>query len=295
VDGGDTTLDGDPTLEHVRLGPFDALAFRFTVEVPPGPLVDELTRVLAELVSTDDAAPAGRAARYVVRSNDAGDLVLTVDDQGVDAGPTAAHVLAMLLWDVNRQAVAATAPDHLVMHAGAVEVAGRTVVLPAPMEAGKTTLVTALVRAGAGYLSDELATIPDPGTHVVPYPKAMSLDPGSWDLFPDLAPTDASRSASPNQWLVVPDTVRPDAARHRPIPLGRIVLPRHRPGQPTSLTHLAPVEGLKALAECTFGFHEDARRLLPRLARLVEAVEVHSLTVGNGVDDAVAAVLDLAG
>lgn len=278
------------------LGTYDALSHRFTVSVPPGSLADEIERVLVELSTPATTTPShgpqpSHLSRYVVRTVDVDELVLEVDGDRIDAGPTAAHVLAMLLWDVNRQAVAATATDHVVLHAGAVEVDGRVIVLPAPMEAGKTTLVTALVRAGAGYLSDELATIPEPGTHVLPYPKALSLDPGSWDLFPDLAPTAERRAASPHQWLVVPEALRPGATRHDPVPLGRVVLPRHRPGHVTRLTRLDPIGALKVLAECTFSFHEEPARLLPRLARLVETVPVDALTVGDGIDDAVAAVL----
>lgn len=273
-----------------RLGPFAALDHRFEVDVPTTSLADELARVLSDLESSAESDPTG-CGRYVVHPGSKG-LELTFDDEVIDSGPTEANVLAMLLWDVNRRAVEASVGRALVFHAGAVEVDGQALVLPAEMEAGKTTLVTGLVRAGCGYLSDELACIPDPGTHVRPYPKSLSLDPGSWHLFPELAPSASSLAASPNQWLVTADTIRPGASRCEPHPLGRVVLPIHRSGATTSIARLRPVDALRALASCAFRFHEEPARLLPRLARLAESIAVDALVVGDGVDRAVELVLD---
>src|SRR4029453_11068539 len=44
----------------------------------------------------------------------------------------------------------------IFVHAGVVEWRGRAIVLPGRSRSGKTTLVTALLRAGARYYSDEL-------------------------------------------------------------------------------------------------------------------------------------------
>jgi hypothetical protein len=61
-----------------------------------------------------------------------------------------------------------------MVHAGVVAIGETAVVLPASSNAGKSTLVRALVRAGATYCSDEVAVI-TPAGHVVPYVKPISI------------------------------------------------------------------------------------------------------------------------
>jgi hypothetical protein len=75
-----------------------------------------------------------------------------------------------------RSFVAEHAPGHVFVHAGVVAVDGRAIVLPARTQAGKTTLVVELLRAGATYYSDELAVL-DPDGRVLPYPQRLSLRP----------------------------------------------------------------------------------------------------------------------
>jgi hypothetical protein len=72
-----------------------------------------------------------------------------------------------------------TAPDAIFIHAGAVSHRGVAVVMPGMSFAGKTTLVAALVRAGALYYSDEFAVIDREGL-VSPYAKPLSVRSGGW-------------------------------------------------------------------------------------------------------------------
>lgn len=66
------------------------------------------------------------------------------------------------------------APNRIFVHAGAVANEGRAIVIPGPSFSGKSSLVLALVRAGAVYYSDEFAVIDEQGL-VHPYPKSLSL------------------------------------------------------------------------------------------------------------------------
>ena len=70
--------------------------------------------------------------------------------------------------------VAAALPDRVAVHAGVVAFAGRAVVVPGPSHSGKSTLVQALVEAGATYLSDEFALLDEAG-RVWPYPRQLTL------------------------------------------------------------------------------------------------------------------------
>jgi hypothetical protein len=70
--------------------------------------------------------------------------------------------------------VALNSPDKTFIHAGAVAHGDRATIFPGQSFSGKTTLVAAMVRAGARYLSDEFAVLDDGGL-VHPYPKPLSL------------------------------------------------------------------------------------------------------------------------
>jgi hypothetical protein len=78
-----------------------------------------------------------------------------------------------------RAAIASGAEEHVFIHAGVVARAGRAIVLPGRSWSGKSTLVAALVRAGAEYLSDEFAVL-DANGRVHPFAKPLSVRaPGS--------------------------------------------------------------------------------------------------------------------
>jgi len=70
--------------------------------------------------------------------------------------------------------IALHAIDDVFVHAGAVEWGGSAIVIPGRSHAGKSSLVQALVRAGARYLSDEYARIDSTGM-IAPYPRALQI------------------------------------------------------------------------------------------------------------------------
>lgn len=90
-------------------------------------------------------------------------LIRTLDlDELLDAFESRLHHLV------------AMGSTHLFFHAGVVGWRGRAILLPGKTLAGKTTLVTALMRAGAEYYSDEFAVIDQKG-RVHPYPKPLGV------------------------------------------------------------------------------------------------------------------------
>ena len=200
---------------------------------------------------------------------------------GVPPDPPRRHAkypVGRLMWSINRRAVTES-PRLVRVHASVAERDGLAVVLPAAMEAGKTTLVTALVRDGFRYLSDEVAAI-DPLTgEIVAYPKPLGLDPGSWRLFPDLAPESVA-GIFDQQWLVNPDRIRPAATARRALP-AVVVAPRYRSGAGGTPEPLPRSDGLRALVDQTFDFRRHPQRDLETLADLVRCVPCHRLEVDD--------------
>jgi hypothetical protein len=114
---------------------------------------------------------------------------------------------------VVRRHVAFRASEYVFVHAGVAVHNGHAVVLPGDSFSGKTTLVEALVRAGAMYFSDEYAVLGFDGL-VYPFPKRLAM------REPD---GDGSQSHRPVAELG--GTVGVD-----PVPVGLVVSTRFRPG-----------------------------------------------------------------
>jgi hypothetical protein len=131
---------------------------------------------------------------------------------------------ALMMMDAQIQGyVALEAPDYVFVHAGVVADGDRAIVMPGTSFAGKTTLVHALVEAGALYFSDEFAVIDENGL-VHPYPKPLSIRQ-------DRAPT-----------VDHPVEELGGTAGLGPLPVGMVIATRYRPGsswQPSEVTGAA--------------------------------------------------------
>lgn len=279
---------GAPTARAAyRTGRLTALGHDFEIRTDLGELAAYLATLFAPFARSGPAA-----SEYTLAATPAG-CGLWFDGEPVVEGGDRAHALALLLWHVNREVVARSG-HWVLLHAAGATLDGVGLVMPAPMESGKTTLVAGLVRSGLGYLSDELVAV-DPATlELVAYPKALSIDPGSWPLLPDLRPTvdPAVRPHLPQQWQVAAADIRPDAVVGAAVP-GLIVAPRYRAGAQTRLTRLRPADALVLLAQCAFGLPERAERDLSVLGRLAERCACYELTMGD-LDEACALVSALA-
>src|SRR5439155_21468851 len=83
--------------------------------------------------------------------------------------------------------VAEFARRRLFVHAGAVGWGGRAILIPGRSMSGKSTLVEALVRAGASYYSDEYAMVDRDGRlDAVLRPLSQSVGPGACPMRPAL-------------------------------------------------------------------------------------------------------------
>lgn len=110
------------------------------------------------------SVPGGREeAVYTIAAADGRIL------ESADEGEALELFESMVRFDV-----AVNATDWLFAHAGVVGWRGRAIVIPAPSMHGKSSLVQALVAAGADYYSDEFAVIDRDG-RVWPFPIAASI------------------------------------------------------------------------------------------------------------------------
>jgi hypothetical protein len=117
--------------------------------------------------------PPERGRFALVKDTDDALLRVICDEQSI-TGPVELRLAFGILDAQLRMHIALHAPDHVFIHAGVVGVGERAIVLPGRSFAGKTTLVAALVQAGAEYWSDEYAVLDADGL-VHPYPKPLSV------------------------------------------------------------------------------------------------------------------------
>lgn len=208
------------------------------------------------------------------------------------AAPSVRATPAELLGPVVRRCnhLVARHSPHIAVHAGGIEACGRGVLLAGPTETGKSTLTAGLVLAGARYLSDEAVGI-EPDGRLLSYPKPLTLDPGSHDLFPNLAELAVGTSAADaGQWQVPVPAIREDAVAPG-APLIHVMLHRYEPGARTSMTEISRAEALYDLCRLNFRFRRRARQSLDTLAAAVRGARCHRLVSGD-LDAAVASVLD---
>ena len=261
-------------------------SFSFSVSTDDAALAAELERVLGPLRS------AGAAdASYRIAAGD-GLWEVSLDGAPVSAPANRLDAVDRLVASVNTECVRG-APDLVALHAGAVTIDRATVLLPGVSNSGKSTLTAGLVAAGAGYLSDELALL-DPATQqVIPYPKSISLDRGSFELFPDQRPAlHPSFERTPlTRWHVPPDEF---GALGRPGPVVAVVAPRHTPGASTSLDRIGGRQALDLLLANSFDFAPAGEAGFRALVRLARQVPTYRLEAGE-LAGAVAAVTAVTG
>lgn len=124
--------------------------------------------------------------------------------------------------------VAVHAPRRLFVHAGVVGWRGRAIVLPGISHSGKTTLVAALLRAGASYYSDDHAVF-DMRGFVRPHAKPLFV-----------RGPDGRRSRQ------APEAFHSQAGR-KSLPLGLVAVTRHVRGERWQPAPLSPGQAALAL------------------------------------------------
>ncbi len=213
-----------------------------------------------------------------------------LDDDLFATLPDADAMVEATMTQLNQIAVAQST-GWVLLHAGAVELDGRVVVVAGDSGRGKSTLTAALVQAGFGYLTDELVRI-DPETLAVPpYPKPFDLSTASQTLL-GLRP--AGASAPGPKGRVAPGAVGSVSEGGE---LALLVLlepppaddaPSAEPPVPAATT-LEPVDALVELLHSTFAETFALPDALDALVSMCTAVPAIALP-RMPLPDAVAAV-----
>ena len=186
-------------------------------------------------------------------SSESTSYTLTRDGVGVGSSHNFSGVCRELESDMHFR-VALAARDFLFVHAGVVQWKGQAVVVSGRTETGKSSLILALVQAGAEYFSDEYAVLDREG-RVHAYPKPLSQRRKSEP--PRLHPSEAlgGRKEAPA------------------VPMGLTVITRFRDGAAWNPQRISKARALMALFDNTVVARRRPEFALTVLAKAVTGSE----------------------
>jgi hypothetical protein len=147
--------------------------------------------------------------------------------------------------------VAEYARRRVFVHAGVVGWRGKAIIIPGRTMSGKTTLVKALVEAGATYYSDEYAVLDERG-RVHPYPKPLSLRENGDGRAKEVRPEDFGGTTGV-----------------KPLPVGLVVATSYREGAHWRPRQLVPGRAVMALLTHTVSVRRKPERALITLRQVV--------------------------
>jgi hypothetical protein len=165
--------------------------------------------------------------------------------------------------------IADRAPRRTFVHAGVVGWNGQAIVIPGDSFSGKSSLVKALVKAGASYYSDEFAVLDERG-RVHPYPIPLTIRPG--------------RDGGPFLKYRVEELGGVTGVR--PLPVGLVLITRYVGG---ARFHPRPLSAGRAVLELlvhTLPARRRPGRVLDALSRVVSQALVLRGTRGEAEETA---------
>lgn len=196
---------------------------------------------------------------------------------------TAEGALAELLQGEVCRHLAERGHGGLLFHAACVADGARAIILPGESAAGKSTLAAWLTTQGYGYLSDELAFIPQGSLEVQPLIRPLSLkQPAQVVLAPylDWEALQPHLLLSGGGWLLAPEAlgapvVRPSWA------LQMILLPRYQPESDLLWRRLSGGAAVTRLFGSLVNGAQLPERGFSELARLCRQIPAYELVYGR--------------
>jgi serine kinase of HPr protein (carbohydrate metabolism regulator) len=169
--------------------------------------------------------------------------------------------------------VSAEARTRTFVHAGAVALGGKALIIPGRRNTGKTTLVAELVRQGATYYSDDHAVL-DARGRVHPYPRALAIY--SERIGRRIKTTAAELGGS--------DAVKP-------LPVSLVVASEYREGAHWRARELSPGQAVLTLLANTVSARRRPEVALATLESVVARAVVLKSTRGEA-KEAASAILE---
>ena len=203
---------------------------------------------------------------HVRLEQDARGISILLNEQLIASGATFRDAILATIKAVD-DAVVHRLKKFRAVHAGAVLIKGRAVLLPGSTHAGKSSLVAELLRRGASCFSDEYALIDSAGC-VHPYPRPLLL-----------------REGRPQQSAIFPEELNARFATG-PARVGWILATHYVPGEEWSAREIPQSEAVTLLLRNTPHEMEQAPQLLDMFIRAVSGANCFSGKRGDAAEAA---------
>ena len=152
--------------------------------------------------------------------------------------------------------VAELCPNRVFVHAGAVGWKGKAIVIPGRSYSGKSTLVAALVRAGATYYSDEYAVFDSRGL-----------------LHPFLKPLEIRADGEFTQSRITVSELGGKSGT-KPLPVGLVLMTSYKKGATWRPRKLSPGKGVLEMLFNTVSARRSHEKALSTLQHVTGKAEV---------------------
>lgn len=162
------------------------------------------------------------------------------------------------------------------IHAGAIELGGRVVLVAGPSGAGKSTLIATLVARGGRYISDELSVIA-PNANVTGFPRPIQIKPHGLETVKPLL-KQTSQLLHGRLATGVPSTAL-NPLEQEPTQgqkLGLIIFPEYKRTTSRCLNKLSPAKAGQQLMQCFVNARHMQGHGFTQLMGLIQAVPAYS-------------------
>jgi hypothetical protein len=192
-------------------------------------------------------------------------------------------VLPYLEWGINWR-VMETRAAYLQLHAATLSFEGQGVVLVGNSGVGKSTLAAGLVSRGWTYLSDEFALI-DPDTlRLHPFPKAMCIKAGSFDVIERLNLPLWRRRHYVKALKGPVGYIRPQdfapGVKPKSCPIRFVIFPKYGDGEEPRFYPILSGHSAFAMAGHAFNRHVFGKRAISILSEVARRAECLGLVSG---------------
>lgn len=273
--------------EHsIRIG-----AFAFRLRSPIRSVIDAVVELYRDYPSdaedgiadfTVAVAPPSLIRRWIRPKLE---LLCDIELPGMAPQPVG-HGLLALEMGMNLQ-LAAGMHRLLLLHAGAVERGGQTLLMTGDSGAGKSTLSATLAWSGWRLFGDEFALV-DPATGLFhPHPRPVSLKNESTDLLGGIAPADrfgpvfhGTIKGSIRHLLPPPDAI---ARMDDPAPPRIIVLPQFEAGAAPEAHRLGVAETFAHLTQASTNYKVLGEAGFKAIVQLAN-VPAYAMRYGSSAD-----------
>jgi hypothetical protein len=239
-----------------------------------------IARFLFGSVLAHDAPPAQLTLR-LARGTGPGAIDVYCSDWVVYSGVCHGTVASILL-NLTIERLVEMIGGGILLHAAALSLGGKGLIIPGASGSGKTTLAAWLTGRGLDYLSDELVFVAEDSTRAEGFTRPLSIKTAAAALFSDRVDFRSNGAVLeiPPGFLVQPTLLNPTTIRSSP-PAAALLFPSHLPHSAFDLRPLPKAEAGLRLMACLVNRKNLRDHGFDDVVRLARTLPAYAMTYAS--------------